>query len=110
MFGDLERLLSFRMKTLDSLGKCPSSMLNGHPNYSAQATWFASFLVELSEIITLGDNHKEIENTVFNSATINSVISKFTEKDDLTMLLMVNGGDKEKLIGIPIIFLKHSYG
>ena len=32
MFGDPERLLSFRMKTLDSLGKCPSSMLNGHPN------------------------------------------------------------------------------
>ena len=50
----------------------------------------------MSEIIS----HKEIENTVFNSATINSVISKFTEKDDLTMLLMVKGEDKEKLIGI----------
>ena len=41
MFGDPERLLKFRIKALDDLGKFPPSMKNGQPNYAAQATWLA---------------------------------------------------------------------
>jgi len=70
------------------------------PNYGAQATWLAPFLVELSEIISLGEAHKELHNTVFNSLTINSVINRFSEKDDLSMLDNISGSDKDKLISI----------
>ena len=98
MFGDPERLLNFRMKALDALGKFPPSMINGQPNYAAQATWLAPFLVELSEIISLGETHQELQNTVFNSSTINNVINRFAEKDDLGMLVMIVGRDREKLI------------
>ena len=64
MFGDTERLLNFRLKALDDLGKFPPSMKNGQPNYGAQATWLAPFLVELNEIISLGETHVELHNTV----------------------------------------------
>ena len=100
MFGDPERLLRFRLKSLEDLGKFPLSMKGGQPNYAAQASWLAPFLVELNEIISLGENHMDLENTVFNSLTINNVINRFTEKDDLNMLDMVAGRDKDRLLGI----------
>ena len=61
--------------------------------------WLLSWF-ELSEIISLGENHKDLENTVFNSSNINYVMNRFSEKDDLNMLDMVTGRDKDKLIGI----------
>ena len=100
MFGDPERLLKFRLKALEELGKFPLSMKGGQPNYASQSTWLAPFLVELNEIISLGETHQELENTVFNSSTINNVINRFTEKDDLNMLDMVTGRDKDRLLGI----------
>ena len=75
MFGDPERLLQFRLKALEDLGKFPPSMKNSLPNYSAQAAWLAPFLMELSEIISLGETHQELHNTVFNSSIINSIIT-----------------------------------
>ena len=100
MFGDPERLLKFRMKKLDDLGKFPPSMIGNTPNYHAQATWLAPFLVELNEVISLGEKHVSMNNTVFNSLTINNIISRFSEKDDLNTLDMVSGADKDKLLGI----------
>ena len=102
MFGDPERLLKFRMKKLDDLGKFPPSMIGNAPNYHAQATWLAPFLVELSEVISLGEKHVSMTNTVFNSLTINNIIGRFSEKDDLNTLDMVSGVDKEKLLGIKV--------
>ena len=61
--------------------------------------WLLSWF-ELSEIISSGENHMDLENTVFNSSTINYVMNRFSEKDDLNMLDMVTGRDKDKLIGI----------
>ena len=100
MFGDPERLLKFRLKALDDLGKFPPSLKGGQPNYVAQTAWLAPFLVEVSEIISLGESYKDIENTVFNTLTINNIISRFSEKDDLQTLDLIGGRDKEKLLGI----------
>ena len=83
MFGDPERLLKFRMKSLENLGKFPPSMVGTLPNYAAQAAWLAPFLVELHEIIALGEQYPSMSNTVFNSLTINNIISRFSEKEDL---------------------------
>ena len=71
----------------------PPSRKSSQPNYAAQAAWLAPFLVELNEIISLGETHKDLENTVFNSTTINNVINRFTEKDDLNTLDLIGGKD-----------------
>lgn len=94
MFGDPERLLKFRIKSLEDLGKFPPSMIGSQPNYAAQATWLAPFLVEISEIISMGEKYPAMTNTVFNTLTINNIIGRFSEKDDLSMLDMVSGSDK----------------
>ena len=60
MFGDSERLFKFRLEALGDLEKFPPSLKGGRPNYVAQTAWLAPFLVEVSEIILLGESYKDI--------------------------------------------------
>ena len=97
MFGDPSKLLRFRLRALEELGQFPPSLKGNQPNYAAQAAWLAPLLVELGEIISLGENHPELHNSVFNSTTIDSIFTKFTEPHDMQMLDIITGGDKDKL-------------
>ena len=100
MYGDPSKLLRFRLRALEELGQFPPSLKGNQPNYAAQAAWLAPLLVELSEIITLGENHPELHNSVFNSTIIDSIFTKFTEPHDMQMLDIITGGDKDKLIAM----------
>ena len=100
MFGDPSKLLRFRLKALEELGQFPPSLKGNQPNYAAQAAWLAPLLVEINEIISLGENHPELHNSVFNSTIFDSIITKFTEPHDMQMLDIITGGDKDKLKAI----------